>query len=55
MIDSLLYIFRDKMRSTTEQVTALRALMNSLPSGGSIDAYIIPSDDAHQVNNFILF
>lgn len=38
------------MRPTTEQVTALRALMSSLPSGGSIDAYIIPSDDAHQVS-----
>lgn len=37
------------MRPTGEVVAALRSLMKNLPNRlGSINAYIIPSDDAHQ-------
>lgn len=42
-------IFRHKMNPTGSYLTALRKLMRELPSNeGSIAAYIIPSDDAHQ-------
>lgn len=38
------------MRDTTKILTELRGLMKNLPNGnGSISAYIVPSEDAHQV------
>lgn len=37
------------MKDTSKILADLRRLMNNLPStGGSIAAYIVPSDDAHQ-------
>lgn len=42
-----------KMKDTTKILSDLRKLMSKLPNnGGSISAYIIPSDDAHQ-NEYI--
>lgn len=39
----------NKMKPTGEVLAALRTLMRNLPNSlGSINAYIIPSDDAHQ-------
>ncbi|EDS27496.1 xaa-Pro aminopeptidase 1 [Culex quinquefasciatus] len=42
-------LLSNKMKPTGEVLAALRGLMANLPKGlGSINAYIIPSDDAHQ-------
>lgn len=41
---------KDTARDTSKILNELRNLMKNLPSGnGSISAYIIPSEDAHQV------
>lgn len=37
------------MKSTTKILSDIRSLMRNLPkNGGSINAYIVPSDDCHQ-------
>lgn len=38
------------MKDTTKILSDLRALMKNLPNNqGQISAYIVPTDDAHQV------
>lgn len=40
------------MKDTAKILADLRGQMSNLPNGqGSISAYIIPSDDAHQVSS----
>lgn len=42
------------MKNTTKILADLRALMRNLPNeSGSISAYIIPTDDCHQVFVYI--
>lgn len=44
-----LHLFHSSMRKTGEILKALRRLMENLPNNlGSIQAYIVPSGDAHQ-------
>jgi Xaa-Pro aminopeptidase len=48
---SIALVLSDKMKATGDILTRLRSLMNGSASMEPLHAYIIPTDDAHQVRN----
>jgi hypothetical protein len=48
---SIALVLSDKMKVTGDILTRLRSLMNGSATMEPLFAYIIPTDDAHQVRN----